>query len=200
MSETSGTNQETQKTSGSRRWLWAGGGLLAGGALLAAAAAIAAPRVMAFHGGGHGFRAHPLAARFALGHGVGRPGMAALLEDPAAAKEHVATLSDFVLRGVSATDEQKQKTKQITDRLVDQVRPLVERHRALHKAMVAELAKPEIDRAAIEKLRQDGMALADEASRIAIAGVEDVGDVLTPDQRKELIELGRRLHGGAEAN
>ena len=195
MSETS---QATKTSSGSRRWVWVGGGLLAGGAVLAAVGALAAPRVMAFHGGGHGFRAHPLAARFALGHG--RPGMAALLQDPAAAKEHVATVSEFVLRSVSATDEQKQKTKQITDRLVDQVRPLVERHQALHKAMVAELAKPEIDRAAIEKLRQDGMALADEASKIALAGVEDIGDLLTPDQRKELIELGRRLHGGAEAN
>ncbi|MFN8091474.1 MAG: Spy/CpxP family protein refolding chaperone [Vicinamibacteria bacterium] len=196
MSETS---RETKTSSGRRRWLWVAGGLLAGASVLAAVAAIAAPRAMAFHSGrGHGFRAHPLAARFALGHG--RPGMAALLQDPAAAKEHIATVSEFVLRSVSATDEQKQKTKQITDRLVDQVRPLVERHQALHKAMVAELAKPEIDRAAIEKLRQDGMALADEASKIALAGVEDIGDVLTPDQRKELIELGRRLHGGAEAN
>jgi len=192
------TSQDTKKPSGGHRWLWAGGGLLAGVTVLAAVAAIAAPRVMAFHSGGHGFRAHPLAARFALGHGVGRPGMATLLEDPAAAKEHIATVSDFVLRSVSATDEQKQKTKQITDRLVDQVRPLVERHRALHEAMVAELAKPEIDRAAIEKLRQDGMALADEASRIALSGVEDIADVLTPEQRKELIELGRRLHGGPE--
>jgi Spy/CpxP family protein refolding chaperone len=194
------TSQETKKSSSGRRWLWAGGGLLAGGALLAVVAAMAAPRVMAFHAGGHGFRAHPFAARFALGHGVGRPGMGALLEDPAAAKEHIATVSDFVLRSVSATEEQKQRTRQITDRLVDQVRPLVERHRALHEAMVAELAKPEIDRAAIEKLRQDGIALADEASKIALAGVEDIGDVLTPDQRKELVELGRRLHGQPEEN
>jgi hypothetical protein len=29
-----------------------------------------------------------------------------MLEDPAAAKEHIATVSDFVLRSVSATDEQ----------------------------------------------------------------------------------------------
>ena len=62
--------------------------------------------------------------------------------------------------------------------------------------MVAELAKPQIDRAAIERLRQDGLALADEASKIAIDGVADVGDVLTPEQRKDLIDLGRRLHGG----
>jgi protein CpxP len=199
MSETS---RETQKTSWSRRLLWAAGGLLAGATALAAVAAIAAPRVMAFQAmRGHGFGARPLAARFAVGHGFGRPAFAArLLEDPAAAKQHVATVSELVLRGVGATEEQKQRTKQITDRLIDQLGPLVERHQALHQALVAELAKAEIDRAAIEKLRQDGMGLADEASKIAVAGVEDIADVLTPDQRKELIDLGRRLHGAPEAD
>jgi Spy/CpxP family protein refolding chaperone len=118
-----------------------------------------------------------------------------MLQDPAAAKEHVASASEFVLRSVSATAEQKQKTRQITDRLIDQLGPLAERHRELHVAIVTELSKPQIDRAAIEKLRQDGMALADEASRVAVDGVADIGEVLTPEQRRELIELGRRLHG-----
>ena len=150
-----------------------------------------APRASAFHGvGGHGFGPHGFG-----GHGRGAFA-AQMLSDPAAAKEHVAAMSDFVLRSVNASAEQKQKTRQITDRLIDQLGPLAEKHHQLHAAMVAELAKPQIDRAAIEKLRQDGLALADEASKIAIDGLADVGDVLTPEQRKDLIDLGRRLHGG----
>lgn len=192
------TGQGTEKgrgdarPAGSNRWLWAIGALAA----VAAVALTLAPRAMAFRGpAGHGLRLHALMGHGSAGHGARGAFAAQMLSDPAAAKEHVAAMSDFVLRSVSATDEQKQKTRQITDRLVDQLGPVVERHRELHAALVAELAKPEVDRAAIEKLRQDGMALADEASRIAIDGVEDVADVLTPDQRKDLIDLGRRLHG-----
>ena len=193
----SDTGHETRpsetKSIWSRRWFWTGGGTARGsrGARGDGAGRLGVPR-----GAGHGFGAHAFMARGFGGHG-GRGAFAAqMLSDPAAAKEHVATMSDFVLRSVNASAEQKQKTRQITDRLIDQLGPLAEKHHQLHAAMVAELAKPQIDRAAIEKLRQDGLALADEASKIAIDGLADVGDVLTPEQRKDLIDLGRRLHGG----
>lgn len=166
----------------SRRWYWVGGGVLA----LALAFAAVAPRAWAFRqfAHGHGF-----------GHGPDRHAFGAqILKDPAAAKEHAALAAEFVLRGVDATDEQQQKVRQVTDRLVDQLAPLAERHHELHAALVRELGKPEIDRAAIETIRQQGIALADEASKLALAGLEDVGDALTAEQRAELIELGRRFH------
>jgi Spy/CpxP family protein refolding chaperone len=156
---------------------------------LALALAVVAPRASAFRyvAQGHGF---------GHGHGHGRFALGAqILKDPAAAKEHVATATEFVLRGVNATEEQKDKARQVTDRLVDDLGPLAARHRELHASLVRELAKPEIDRAAIEKLRQQGIALADEASKVALAGVEDVGDVLTPEQRAELIQFAARFHG-----
>jgi Spy/CpxP family protein refolding chaperone len=165
-----------------RRWLWVGGGVLA----LALVLTAVAPRAMAFRqfAHGHGF-----------GHGPGRHAFGAqILKDPAAAKEHAGLAAEFVLRGVNASDEQKEKVRQVTDRLVDQLGPIAARHHELHAALVRELGKPEIDRAAIEKIRQQGMALADEASKLALAGLEDVGDVLTAEQRAELIELGRRFH------
>lgn len=191
MSETGQENRTTPaKPFWSRRWFWTAGGLLAGAAALAAVA----PRALAFHGlDSGGFAAHGFGGHGGGGH---RGAFAArMLSDPAAAKEHVATASELVLRGVNATADQKQRTRQVTDRLIDQLGPLAEKHQQLHAAMVAELAKPQIDRAAIEKLRQDGMALADEASRVAVDGVADIGDVLTPEQRKDLVDLGRRLHG-----
>lgn len=187
MSDTGQMAQAPKPSWTRRRWFWTAGGVLAGTAVLAAVA----PRASAFRGfAGHGFGGH----RWGGGHGRGAFA-AQMLRDPAAAKEHVAAASDFVLRSVSATAEQKQKTRQITDRLIDQLGPLAERHRELHEAVVAELSKPQIDRGAIEKLRQDGLGLADEASRIALDGIADIGEVLTPEQRRELVDLGRRFHG-----
>ncbi|MGE5126404.1 MAG: Spy/CpxP family protein refolding chaperone [Betaproteobacteria bacterium] len=195
MPETSQETQGGRRPVWSRRWFWTAGALLIG----AAAVATVAPRAWAFRG----MPAHAFAARHGSGGHGGRGARAfglSMPSDPAAAKQHLAAMSDLVLRGVNATDDQKQRTRQITDRLIDQLGPVVERHHQLHAALVAELAKPQIDRAAIEKLRQDGLALADEASKIALDGVEEIGDVLTPDQRKELIDLGRRLHGHGSMN
>ena len=47
-----------------------------------------------------------------------------------------------------------------------------------------------------QRLREDGLALADEASRIGLDGVADLAEVLSPEQRIELLELAHRFHGG----
>jgi hypothetical protein len=59
-----------------------------------------------------------------------------------------------------------------------------------------ELVQPQIDRVALERLREEGLALAEEASRIAVDGVADLAEVLSPEQRAELLELAHRFHGG----
>ena len=85
-----------------RRFWLAGGGILAG---LAALAALA-PRASAYRAlTGHGFGGH---GRDAFG--------AQVLKDPAAAKQHAGMAVEWVLRGVNATDEQKQQAKRISDR------------------------------------------------------------------------------------
>jgi periplasmic protein CpxP/Spy len=99
------------------------------------------------------------------------------------------------LRGVSATDEQKQQARRITDRLIDDLAPSIEKHRGFREALARELAKPEIDRAALERLRQQEIALADAASKQAVAAIADLGEVLTPEQRAELVAFAHRLHG-----
>src|SRR5262245_29521025 len=98
----SDTNQGTQGGGTPlwrRRTFWLGGGALAGLAALGAMA----PRTWAFHG--------------MQGFGHGRHGFGAqILKDPAAAKEHAGMAVEFALRGVNATDEQKQQARRITDR------------------------------------------------------------------------------------
>jgi protein CpxP len=129
-----------------------------------------------------------------LVHGRGTFGLQ-LLQDPAAAKDHVATAVEWALRGVEATEEQKQQARKITDRLIDGLEPLAKAHHDHHVAMVHELQKPQIDRAAIERLRRQELELADQASKLALDGVADLADVLTPEQRQELIRFARRMHG-----
>lgn len=166
-----------------RRTFWLGGGALAG---LTALGAVA-PRVWAFHGmQGHGF-----------GHGRGGFG-AQILKDPAAAKEHAGMAVEFALRGVNATDEQKQQARRVTDRLVDELGPIAEQHRGHREAIAKELAKPQIDRAAIEKLRQQELELADRASKLAVDGFADIADLLTVEQRQDLMAFAHRFHGGAQ--
>lgn len=162
-----------------RRGFWLGGGALA-----AAATAFAfSPRAMAFHRG--------LGASFGpVGHhhfGRFSGGVEGLRD-----KANFAT--DWVLRTVDGSDEQKDAARRIGDRLATELQPLAQRRRELHAALLQEFAKPEIDKAAVERLRQDGVTLADDASRIALAAVTDFADVLTPEQRGELLQWANRMH------
>jgi Spy/CpxP family protein refolding chaperone len=159
---------------------------LAGGAILAALVVLAAiaPRASAYRAfAGRGF-------------GPGRHALGAQVpKDAEAAKQHVGMAVEWALRGVDATEDQKQKARQITDRLIDQLAPEIQEHRDFREAMARELARPEIDRGALERLRKQEIALADTASKQAVAAIADLGEVLTPEQRSELVAFVHRLHG-----
>jgi Spy/CpxP family protein refolding chaperone len=164
-----------------RRFWLAGGGILTG---LAALAAVA-PRASAYRAlAGHGFGGHGR-------HGFG----AQILTDPAAAKQHAGMAVEWALRGVDATEEQKQQARRITDRLIDELSPVVEKHRQHREAIAREFAKPVVDREAIEGLRKEEIALADQASKAAVTSIADLAEVLTPEQRAELVAFVHRFHG-----
>ena len=144
-----------------------------------------APQAWAHAFSGHSFGGH--------GHrGFG----AQILKDPDAAKRHAGMAVEWVLRGVSATDEQKQQAKTIAERLVDQLAPLAAKHHENRKAIAHALSNAEIDREALERLRRDELTLADQASKLAVDAVADLGEVLTPQQRQELMSFAHRFHGG----
>jgi len=99
---------------------------------------------------------------------------------------------------VQATDAQKAKIDPLVKAAMDDLKPLHEQLHALHKQLLQQASAPTIDRAALEATRQQGLALADKASKRLLQLVADVGDVLTPEQRKKLAEHlshGRRMHG-----
>lgn len=157
-----------------RRWFWVSGGLLV---VAAATTALAAPRALAFRG--------------PAGRGVFRSQM---LHDPAAAKRHAGLALEWALRGVDATPQQRDEAKRIAERLIDDLRPTVEAHRAHREAMARELGKPQIDRQALERLRCEEIGLADQASQKAVVALADLAEVLTPEQRTEILDFARRLH------
>ncbi len=167
---------ESKQTTPARRPFWRRKDTWAVAVALAVlgAAVVAVPQAMAFRGlGGHGF-AH----------------------DPDQARERAAVAVEWAFRAVDATEEQRRDGKVVVERVVDQLIPLGERHRVHREAVVQELVKSQIDRVALDRLREDGIAMADEASRIAVGGVADLAEVLSPEQRAELVELLHRFHGG----
>jgi len=101
---------------------------------------------------------------------------------------------------VQATDAQKAKIDPLVKAAMADLKPLHEQLHELHKKLLEQASAPTIDRAALEATRQRGLALADKASKRILQLVADVGDVLTPEQRKKLAEHlsrrhGRRMHG-----
>ena len=147
------------------------------------AGAVAVPGVMAhrgFGGGRHGF-----------GHG---------LQDPEQAREHAAFAVEWAFRAVDGTEDQRQQARVVTDRVIDELGPIASRHRDHREAMVRELLKPQVDRAVLESLRERELSLADEASRVAVAAFADLAEILTPEQRAELVSLVHRFHESAPSH
>lgn len=119
--------------------------------------------------GGHFMRAH---MGFA-GHGIGR-----------------------VLDEIDATDEQADKIFDILDEARGEVRPLMREFRDTREDLAELLAAETIDRQAAETLRAERVASLDQASKTMTEALLNAADVLTPEQRAELVKLfeerGRR--------
>ncbi len=151
-----------------RRWL------LLGLVPVLALTAVAAPFAMAGGFGGWG------------GPGCHGPG-------DAASKMRMA--ADHIGPVVGLSDGQKVKV----DALIGDVAPTFDIHREegtdLRLALANELAADTVNRDEVERLRGDAIQLADRASRDAIDAMLRLHEVLTPDQRAKVRDLGAMFHG-----
>jgi periplasmic protein CpxP/Spy len=130
-----------------------------------------------------GFRA------YAAGGGFG-PG--------ASPEQHKAFMErrlDRALTLVKATDSQRTAIKSIFERAFAEMRPIHQDHRRLHDDLLAAFAADPVDRATVEKLRTQATALVDRGSQVLSKALLDAAGVLTPEQRKTLIENLQELHG-----
>jgi periplasmic protein CpxP/Spy len=107
---------------------------------------------------------------------------------------HAEFVVDRALKQVEATDEQRQQIEAVVKRVMAQHETLRAQHEQVHQEVVAVLSAEKIDRARLETLRVQGVARIDQVSREVVRAVGDVADVLTPEQRKKLIDWVQELH------
>jgi Spy/CpxP family protein refolding chaperone len=113
---------------------------------------------------------------------------------PEHVKEHAGYFIGFALHRLDATDEQEDKVQSILNGAIDEAFPIVQEHRANKDELRTILAGPTIDRAAIEKLRGEEIALVDSLSKTLAGAIADSAEVLTLEQRTELVERLERFH------
>lgn len=95
---------------------------------------------------------------------------------------------------VDATDTQKAKIDPLVKAAMADLKPMHEQLEQLHQQLIQQASAPTIDRAALEATRQQGLALADQASKRLLQLVEDIGDTLTPAQRQKLADHIAHMH------
>ena len=167
--------EQNDGTSGRRRWVRRGivWGLLGSGAL----AVLLGARPIAAAVGEAGWR------HMRWRHGA----------NPDQVREHVQVALKWALRDAGTSEEQQAKVAGIATQAMSDLHKLREQHLANRDAFHTQMAKPSIDREALEGLRKAEMELADDASKRLVQALADVADVLTPEQRQALIE--RHQHG-----
>jgi Spy/CpxP family protein refolding chaperone len=129
-------------------------------------------------------------------HGQGRLMSEAM--DPARVDELVERLVKHVAVEVDATPEQKDKLTDIVKGAARDLAPLRGNMYRVRQQTIDLMSAESVDRAAIEILRAEQLALMDAASKRLTQALADVADVLTVEQRRELAaraqRFGHRFH------
>jgi Spy/CpxP family protein refolding chaperone len=115
--------------------------------------------------------------------------------DPEAMKRRIDASVRWMLADVNATDAQREKIAAIVEATRKEMAPLREKHREARRAVMELLAKPNVDRAAIEAIRAQEIQSADAMSRRFVQSLADVAEVLTPEQRAQLAEKMKQRRG-----
>ncbi|WP_111422899.1 Spy/CpxP family protein refolding chaperone [Rhodoplanes roseus] len=106
--------------------------------------------------------------------------------DPAQAEQRADRMVRHLAVELDATNEQQEKLRAIVKSALKDVLPMREKLRTARGQAHDLLTAQTVDRAAIEKLRADQIALADQASKRIAQALGDAADVLTPEQRRKL--------------
>jgi periplasmic protein CpxP/Spy len=96
---------------------------------------------------------------------------------------------------IDATDAQKAQIAPLVKQAVDDLMPLHSQLHTAHTHAMQALTQNTVDRGSLEAARVEHLQLADRASKRMTQLIADVGDVLTPPQRKALADHLERMHG-----
>lgn len=157
--------------------------------------------------GGRGYRRRGLVMLGAalaiglVGFGIGRAtggrwhgqgfGMHQQLDGEAVTRRAEAGINRM-LSAVDGTPEQKAKIGEIAKGAIKDLQPMRETLKGSRDKLAAALKAEKVDRAAIEQLRGEQLALGETASKRASQALADAAEVLTPAQRATLVERWQR--------
>ena len=107
--------------------------------------------------------------------------------------EQLVDRADRMVRHVAieldATAEQQQKLEAIVKSAITDLAPMRDKIGAARQKVRELLTAPNVDRAAIEKLRAEQVATMDTVSKRIAQAVGDAAEVLNADQRRKLGEM-----------
>ncbi len=112
----------------------------------------------------------------------------------AAAGERAEHAADWMLRHIDASEAQRDQVKALVRDAMADLGQLKEQHAQNRQAFLDALAQPNIDRDALGDLRRAELELAETASGQLVDVIADVADILTPEQRTQLIDYVERFH------
>jgi periplasmic protein CpxP/Spy len=147
-------------------------------ALLVAAVALSAGLVGSLGTAAFGYGFRPWHAGAFMGDSI----------DPAQVERRVERMIKHLAIEVDATPDQQTKLITIAKAATGDLLPLRDKAQANRRQGLALLAAPNVDRAAIERLRTEQMGLAETGSKRVAQALADAADVLTPEQRKDIAE------------
>jgi periplasmic protein CpxP/Spy len=131
-----------------------------------------------------------------FGHGERMGGIMHGSSDPAAFEKRLDKKLKYLAFGVDATEEQQAKLKAVIVALMTDVRPMKEKLRETRTQLRTLLTQPKIDRAAIEALRVEKIALVDAISKKFTGALANAGEILNVKQRVKLGEFMKKFGHG----
>ncbi len=163
--------------SGGHGWGWGGPGYGYGG-----------PGGYGQGGYGHGGYGHGGYGHGREGRGWGGPGRGGMMGFGP------ERMINFALGSVGATSEQRLKITEIAQGAMNDLRPLRDRRQTIGLKVAILLKADTVDRAAIEKLRAEEFAAYEAGSKRAAQAMADAAEVLTPQQRQQLVQRWESRH------
>lgn len=101
---------------------------------------------------------------------------------------------EFLLDEVEASDEQREEVHALFEDMFKQMHEMRGHHFDQREEMIAALTAPEVDRAALEKVRAQHLADMQARSALMVENMAKLAEVLTPEQRALVAEYFRK-HG-----
>ena len=138
----------------------------------------------------------------ALGDAVGAWHRGMMMDGTHSAAEisdHIDHVLKHLYVEIDATDAQKAQIGPLVKQAFSDFVPLHAQLAAAHTHAMEALTQNSIDRTALEAARAEHLQLAEQASKRFTQLIADVGDVLTPVQRKALGDHLAKMHASMQA-